>query len=335
MLFKASRVLPERQSGPNHALLGFGSLFMSGSRSPRPSLASLLAPFQAWSRQNLRPSESELRGVKGLAQYAQDASGQECFEELTLILTGRHIAATLQGLLDTGVLEILLPEVAATSRMGPQAGAAFKDVWEHTKTVVWQSVPRASVRWAALLHDVGKVSTLEILADGQVSFMDHERVSFEIFEAKTRQRIAFPKVLGDRIAQLVLHHQRPSQYESQWSDSAVRRLDREMGDYVDELLLLSRADITSKRPGRRKARLAAISELSRRLQELRAQAALQDPLPKGLSQAIMRAMNIAPGPQVGQLRSQFKTAIEAGTLRPTQSIDYYINYADAQGWFRS
>lgn len=305
------------------------------ARSSRPSLASLLAPFRAWSRQNLRPSGEELRDLRGLAQYAQQASGQECFEELTPVLTGAHVATALQGLLDTGILEPLLPEVVATSRMGPQAGAAFKDVWEHTKTVVWQSVPRASVRWAALLHDVGKVSTLKILADGQVSFLDHERVSYEIFEAQTRRRIAFPEALGDRIAQLVLHHQRPSQYESQWSDSAVRRLDREMGECVEELLLLSRADITSKRPGRRKARLAAISELSRRLRELRAQAALQDPLPKGLSQAIMQVMNIAPGPKVGQMRAQFKAAIESGALRPSQSIDDYLHYADAQGWIGS
>lgn len=305
---------------------------MTCSRPSRPPLASLLAPFRAWSRQNLHPSGEELGNLRGLAQYAQHASAQECFEELTPILTGPYIATALQGLLETGLLEQLLPEVAATSRMGPQAGAAFKDVWEHTKTVVWQSVPRASVRWAALLHDVGKVSTLEIFANGQVSFLDHERVSHEIFEAQTRQRIAFPPALGDRIAQLVLHHQRPSQYESQWSDSAVRRLDRDLGECVDELLLLSRADITSKRPGRRKARLAAISELSRRLRGLRAQAALKDPLPKGLSQAIMQVMNIAPGPRVGQLRTQFKTAIEAGTLRPSQSIDYYIRYADAQGW---
>lgn len=305
-----------------------------------PLLSSSLTPIRLWSQFNQPPSGDELQILKNLAQAAQDlGAGAEqnearrnCFEELTSILRGPYVDRALQTLLETGILDLLLPEVAQTSRMGPLAGSAYKDVWEHTKTVVWQSVPRASVRWAALLHDVGKVSTVQIDVGGRVSFMDHERVSYELFEHRIRGRLAFPKRLGDRIGSLILNHQRPSQYESDWSDAAVRRFDREMGELVEELLLLSRADITSRRPGRRKARLAAISELARRIRELRAQAARDEKIPKGLGQAILQTMDLPPGPWVGQVRSKIVQAIAQGELEPTMQPEDYVEYARAQGW---
>lgn len=305
--------------------------------TPRPKaspLASLLAPLTAWAQYNVQPSVAQMQRIREEAQQAQAASPQECFVQLTKLLQGPYVPRALQALLETGVLDLLLPEVAATSKMGPLAGSAFKDVWEHTKTVVWQSVPRPSVRWAALLHDIGKVPTIEISSEGKVSFMDHERVSFELFETQVQRRIAFPEPLATRIGQIILHHQRPCQYESTWTDAAVRRLDRDYGEYLDELLHLSRADITSKRPGRRKSRLAAISELSRRIRDLRTKDAARGALPKGLGQALIASMGIPPGPKVGQVRARIQAAIDAGELAPGLGCDAYVAYARGQGWLR-
>lgn len=302
------------------------------NRSSTSALATLLEPIVACSERQQRPSPEELQRIREQAQHARDASPAECFVQLTRILRGRYVTGALQALLDTGVLDILLPEVAATSRMGPQAGIAFKDVWEHTKIVVWQSVPLVSVRWAALLHDVGKVPTLEISPTGKVSFLEHERVSFELFETQTRSRVAFPEPLAKRIGQIILHAQRPSQYESTWTDAAVRRLDREYGEYLDELLHLSRADITSKRPGRRKSRLAAISELSRRVRQLREKDAAKAVLPKGLGQRLIAATGRAPGPWVGKVRSKLQAAIDAGELGTGLDGGGYVEYAKRQGW---
>lgn len=298
-------------------------------------LSKLLAPVLALSQRNEPPTREQMQRMHEQAQLAQVASPQACFEQLTDLLQGRYVRAALQALLDTGILEHLLPEVAATSKMGPLAGSAFKDVWDHTKTVVWQSVPRASVRWAALLHDVGKVSTIHISPEGKVTFMDHERKSFELFEMQVRTRIAFPEPLAERIGQIILHHQRPCQYESTWTDAAVRRLDREYGEYLDELLHLSRADITSKRPGRRKSRLAAISELSRRIRDLRTKDAAKGSLPKGLGKALIDRMGISPGPKVGQVRAQIEAAINTGELAPGLACSDYVEYASRQGWMAS
>lgn len=306
--------------------------FMSLSHSITPGLASILAPFRALSQDKRALTSPQREAAQRWAHDARVFCPQTGFAEITPILRGRHVDLALEELLECGLMALLLPEVAATAQMGPQAGVAFKDVWAHTKTVVWQSVPSPSVRWAALLHDVGKVSTVELHPDGRVTFMDHERVSFEIFETQTRKRIEFPPDLGDRIAALIKHHQRPSQYEATWSDAAVRRFDRDMGDEVEELLQLSRADITSRRPGRRKARVAAISELSRRIRELRAQAQARDPLPKGFGTTLIQATGMAPGPEVGQLISRLREAVQGGLVQADASAEAYLAYARAQGW---
>lgn len=297
-------------------------------------MASILAPVRRWAHFGQPPTPTQTRLVQDHAHLARQASSQACFVELDAILCGPHVREALQMLLEAGILDILLPEVAATSRMGPESGRSFKDVWEHTKIVVWQSVPRPSVRWAALLHDVGKVLTLRIDAQGKVGFLGHERASYELFCEQTRRRIAFPPSLGERIAELILHHQRPSQYESSWTDAAVRRFAREQGERLHELLLLSRADITSRRPGRRKERLAAISELARRIQSLEAQEAQRPKLPKGLGRALMLALKLPPGPRIGEIRNKIENAVSLGELASAQDMDYYLDYVSNCDWMR-
>lgn len=311
-------------------MFGLAPMYVSSGSSP--TLRTLMGPLRAWSQEKRTPNAAQMREIKQRAHFAREASREACFEELTALLRGRYVDLALQGLLDTGLMGILLPEVEATSRMGPQAGQAFKDVWEHTKAVVWQSVPSPSVRWAALLHDIGKVSTLKIHPEGRVTFMDHERVSYELFESQIRGRIAFPGALGDRIAGLILHHQRPSQYTSTWTDAAVRRFDRDMGEKVEELLQLSRADITSKIPGRRKARVAAISELARRIREQRERSQKKDPLPKGFGNALVKVLHMEPGPQVGRVIGALRAAIAAGEIEEGQESPVYIQYVRSQGW---
>src|SRR5262245_4589928 len=84
-------------------------------------------------------------------------------EALTFALCGRHPQRAMQAMRDTGLLAELLPELDATVDFSQEAGRRHKDVWEHTKTVVWQSVPSPAGRWAAVLHDIGKVPTRRFL----------------------------------------------------------------------------------------------------------------------------------------------------------------------------
>ena len=97
-----------------------------------------------------------------------------------------------------------------------------KDVWKHTKQVVHQSVPRTEVRWAALLHDIGKIRTRRILPNGEVHFHGHAEVGASMFDRMQRRTKLFvgDDTLRVRVRELILHHLRASQYDGDWTDSA-------------------------------------------------------------------------------------------------------------------
>ena len=204
-----------------------------------------------------------------------------------------------------GILRVLFPELEATVDLVQEPGRQHKDVWAHTKQVVKQTVRRPLVRWAALLHDIGKVPTRTFTPDG-VHFHGHAEVGARMFD-KVVQRFAFARDERQTIRFLVKHHLRTNQYSEQWTDSAVRRFHREMGPHMIDLLDLSRADITSKRPGRRKQLLEQISALADRVERARRADAKLPPLPGGVGNAIMTAFELPPSRLIGEL----KRALEA------------------------
>jgi poly(A) polymerase len=240
------------------------------------------------------------------------------------MLMGREIDAALEWLNAARVLPVLFPELEATVDLVQEAGRQHKDVWAHTKQVVRQTVRRPLVRWAALLHDIGKVPTRTFTAEG-VHFHGHAEVGARMFD-RVAQRFAFARDERQTIRFLVKHHLRTNQYSDQWTDSAVRRFHREMGAYMTDLLDLSRADITSKRPGRRKQLLEQISALADRVERLAEQGAKLPPLPSGVGNAIMSAFELAPSRLVGDLKRALEQAIDRGELEPRREDAYYVAY---------
>jgi poly(A) polymerase len=130
---------------------------------------------------------------------------------------------------------------------------------------------------------------------------------------------------------LILHHLRASQYDASWTDSAVRRFAKEMGGCMSDLLDLSRADITTKRPERKRKGLEAISELAVRVREIQAQDAKVPPLPKGLGTSISERLGIAPSPKLGELMKLLKDAVEGGDLDAQREPDYYLDWLVQSG----
>ncbi|HEY7954686.1 MAG TPA: HD domain-containing protein, partial [Polyangia bacterium] len=243
--------------------------------------------------------------------------------ELEQMLLGRGVHVALQWMHDSGLLAVWLPELEATVDFSQEAGRKHKDVWEHTKQVVRQSVPRPAVRWAALLHDIGKVPTRTFTPDGGVHFHRHSEVGARMFEDVAR-RFRFDKPIRQKLKFLILHHLRPNQYDGSWTDAAVRRFDRELNAHLTDLLDLSRADITSARPGKRQAGLRSISELSSRIEALRQEDAKQPPLPTGIGNVIMEHFALPPSRQIGDLKRALEQAVESGELEPRREADYYL-----------
>jgi poly(A) polymerase len=265
-----------------------------------------------------RPAEEQLRSfpVPELRRI---------LDELVL---GQHIQHGLDALLQMGVLEVWLPELQALVGFG-DGEWRHKDLWKHSKQVVWQSEPRLAVRWGALLHDIGKVKTRRVAAEGQVRFLGHSEVGAAMFRKRIAPRLAFTGELYQRVHYLILHHLRASQYDPGWTDSAVRRFTREMGEGLEDLLALSRADITTKRPERRKQGLNLIAELGDRIVKLQIEDARVPPLPKGLGNLIMERFGIPPSRRVGDIRRLLERRVEEGKLEAGREAEYYVEWLQA------
>lgn len=273
------------------------------------------------------PGVVDPRSGPRAGDYAE-LRGAAVRREVEAVLMAAAPAPGLQRLHDEGALAALLPEVAALVGFGE--GARHKDVWEHTKRVVAQSPARPVVRWAALLHDIGKVPTRRIEPDGQIQFHGHAEVGARM-AARVLRRLEFGAGEARLIHLLVLSHQRPSQYDPSWTDSAVRRFGVETREVLDDLLDLSRADMTTRYEGKRKRGHDLIDELAARAARIRELDARVPPLPKGLGLAIIERFGLRPGPRVGELRASVEAAVERGELEPQQDADVYLKWLEAHG----
>ncbi len=249
---------------------------------------------------------------------------------LDRVVMGSYPEAGLDVLLTSGMLDRLLPEIGALVGFG-DGEWRHKDVWKHTKQVVAQAELRLEVRYAALFHDIGKVKTRSISPEGEVHFFGHAEVGARMFDKMERRQRLFAgeDSLRESIRGLVLHHLRASQYDGQWTDSAVRRFAREMGAQLDDLLCLSRADITTKRIEKRRRGVGLINELAERISKLAAEDALVPPLPKGVGTDIMATFNLPPSKLIGDIKRALEAAVDTGELDSHQESAYYVEYVAA------
>jgi len=248
-------------------------------------------------------------------------------ERLDRVVMGQDPEVGLDALLETGALDALFPEVHAMVGFG-DGEWRHKDVWKHTKQVVRQAVPRLEVRWASLFHDIGKVKTRSISPEGKVHFLGHAEVGTRMFDKLERRLPLFGSepVFRDTVRFLILHHLRANQYEPDWTDSAVRRFARELGEHLDDLLCLARADITTKRPEKKKKGLGQISELADRIRKLAEEDARVPPLPTGVGNAIVAAFGLPPSPKIGQIKLELEEAVRAGEIEAQLPLEAYVAF---------
>ncbi len=248
---------------------------------------------------------------------------------LDRVVMARDPELGLDVLLQAGVLEAIFPEIHALVGFG-DGEWRHKDVWKHTKQVVRQAVPRLEVRWASLFHDIGKVKTRSISPDGKVHFLGHAEVGTRMFDKLDRRLplFAHEPALKDTVRFLILHHLRANQYDPAWTDSAVRRFARELGEHLDDLLCLARADITTKRPEKKRKGLSQITELAGRITALAAEDAKLPPLPTGVGDAVMKAFGLAPSRLVGDIKKQLEEAILTGEIEARLPSEAYVAFIE-------
>jgi poly(A) polymerase len=246
---------------------------------------------------------------------------------LDRVVMGQDPELGLDVLLENGTLSAIFPEVFAMVGFG-DGEWRHKDVWKHTKQVVRQAVPRLEVRWASLFHDIGKVKTRSISPDGKVHFLGHAEVGTRMFDKLDRRLGLFaPEAsLKETVRFLVLHHLRANQYDPEWTDSAVRRFARELGLHLEDLLCLARADITTKRPEKKRRGLQQIEELAARIARLAAEDAVKPPLPKGVGDEVMKAFGLPPSRLVGDIKRELEKAVDSGEIEPHLPSEAYVAF---------
>jgi tRNA nucleotidyltransferase (CCA-adding enzyme) len=243
-----------------------------------------------------------LAAIREHAALAAHVSGERVSAELEKLLASPGPSVGLRHMADTGLLDVLLPELAA-QRGVPQNKIVGEDLLDHTlRSVDAVSVDRPVVRLAALLHDVGKPGTLD---DGP--FRGHEVVGAELAE-KVLERLRTPKAAIERVVRLVRHHM--FTYEPGWSDAGVRRFIQRVGvDTVDDLFALREADnVGSGVP----ADAHGLHELRARVgAELAASVVLDRSRLAVRGDDLMRDLGLPAGPRLGRILDELLERVVA------------------------
>lgn len=229
-----------------------------------------------------------------------------------VMLPGAKARRGLQMLLELNLLSQFLPEMV--KMVGCRQGGWHRyDVWEHT-LVALECLPESAglaLRLGLLWHDIGKPQT-RTEVDGQVHFYGHANVGAEIVH-RIMRRLKFSNEEIEAVTTLVRLHMRPGEYRSDWSDAAVKRLIRECGPYLEDLLTLAECDVAATVvPEQARADIAG---LRARIAQLNADSvrSLQSPLD---GKTIMQLLNVKQGPVIGQAKEFLVNEVIEGRLAP-------------------
>jgi len=250
---------------------------------------------------------------------------QEVRRSLDAIVCATDPSRGLTALMTIGFISAVLPEIAEIVSLGDGEGV-HKDVWLHSLAVMRGVPPELDLRWAALLHDIGKARTRR-LTGNTVTFHNHDIVGARMFDTLCKRTSLFNNdvALKRTVHDLISEHLRPASYNSSWSDSAVRRLLTECGDvgFFDKLMTLSRADLTTKNPGRRRKCERRANELEARASEILA--SLDAPrLPKGVMGSIIAKSGRDPAKFANALKLQMETLMAEGVVGRSLSAEEYV-----------
>ncbi len=278
---------------------------------------------------DVTPSPRVVEAMRAMRERLSIVSSERIRDELDKLLVASRPAKGLELLVDTGVADGFLPELAAM-RLEQDPVHRHKDVLHHTFAVVERTEPDLTLRIAALLHDAGKPATREITGEG-VQFHHHEVVGARMAEKRMRE-LRYPNAMIEEVRTLVEMHLRFHGYGEGWSDSAVRRYVRDAGPLLDRLNQLTRADCTTRNENRA-ARFARLQdELEGRIAQLAEQENLDALRPPLDGAQVMARLGIEPGPAVGEaLRHLMELRLERGPIEESQAYDLLDAWAADRG----
>ncbi|WP_211877245.1 CCA tRNA nucleotidyltransferase [Pseudarthrobacter albicanus] len=263
-----------------------------------------------------------------MAERITIISAERVRDELVKLICSAHPRPGVDLLVDTGLAEFVLPEVSAL-RLESDEHHRHKDVYQHSLQVLEQAAaletgadgpvpgPDFVLRFAALMHDVGKPATRRFEPGGAVSFRHHDMVGSKL-SAKRMKALRFDNDTIKAVARLVELHMRFYGYgEAGWSDSAVRRYVTDAGPLLERLHRLTRSDVTTRNQRKAERLSFAYDDLESRIAALREQESLEAVRPDLDGGQIMALLGLRPGPVVGRAyKFLLEERMEHGPLDP-------------------
>ena len=266
--------------------------------------------------------------MQAMASRIEIISAERIQAEFVKLMLGKNPRLGLETLVASGLAALVLPELPAL-KLEVDEHHHHKDVFEHTLTVVEQAIdyekdyglePDFILRFAALMHDVGKPATRKLEPGGGVSFYHHDLVGAKLAKKRMKE-LRFDNDSIKAVSLLIELHLRFFGYSDQaWTDSAIRRYVRDAGDQLVRLHALTRADVTTR--NKRKAdRLAhAYDDLEQRIAVIAEQEQLDAMRPDLSGEDIMRILDLKPSREVGDAYNYLlELRIEEGPLGPDEA----------------
>lgn len=249
--------------------------------------------------------------MTSMAERIDIISAERVHDEFVKLMLGKHPRLGLEALVDSGLAERVLPELPAL-RLEVDEHHHHKDVYEHTLRVVEQVISYEAdyglegdfvLRFAALLHDIGKPATRKLETGGAVTFHQHDLVGARLAKKRMRE-LRFDNDTIRDVSRLIELHLRFFGYgEQAWSDSAVRRYVRDAGEQLTRLHVLTRSDVTTRNQRKADRLSHAYDDLEKRIAALREQEEIDSIRPDLSGEDIMRILDLKPGREVGEARS--------------------------------
>jgi poly(A) polymerase len=259
------------------------------------------------SQLNFAVDSSVITAIKKMADRLSIISAERIRDEFVKTLMSPNPRMGITLLVETGLADKFLPEIPKL-KLEIDEHHHHKDVYEHTLTVLEQAIaledrlegPNLTLRLAALMHDIGKPKTKELIPGGGVSFHHHEVVGSRMTKERLRTLRFDNNVIKD-VAKLVFLHLRFHGYgNGEWTDSAVRRYVRDAEDLLIHLHLLTRADCTTRNKKKAESLARIYDQLEERIVQLMEQEELNKIRPDIDGDEIMKILGVKPSPVVGE-----------------------------------
>ncbi|WP_433417397.1 CCA tRNA nucleotidyltransferase [Microtetraspora malaysiensis] len=277
-----------------------------------------------------------VKAMTAMAGRIEIVSAERIRDELDKLVCGGQPREGLSLLVETGLAAHVLPELPKL-RLEIDEHHRHKDVYEHTLIVLEQAIaledpgPDRVLRWAALLHDVGKPKTRRNESGGRVSFHHHEVVGAQMAKKRLAE-LRFPKDVVSDVSRLVELHLRFHGYGTgEWTDSAVRRYVRDAGHLLDRLHKLTRADCTTRNKRKAAALSRTYDQLEVRIARLADEEELSKIRPELDGNEIQEILGVSPGPVVGRAyKHMLEVRMDQGVIGKEAAREELLAWARAE-----